>query len=300
MFCAYEDSAGYSPLMVVASEDGRVLAKLLGVVHSYSRFFPPFPLKRCEVFGTGEYFDSEYSREELFEQLLRRLTEEALRQAQFIEFRNIEAPLFGYRAFKANGYFAVHWLRVRNSLHSVQHAEDRFSSSRLREVKQGLKHGATAQEVGSADEVKRFARMLRKVYKTKLKRFFPRNDFFRAIRQRLASQGRCRIFTVCYNERIIGGSVCIYSGTDVYLWFSGGMYALYPKQYPGVLAAWKAMNDAKQRGYRHFEFMDVGLPFQRHGYRRFVLRFGGNQVSTRRWFRIRARWLNGIFRKLYE
>ena len=71
-------------------------------------------------------------------------------------------------------------------------------------------------------------------------------------------------------------------------------------QYPGILAVWKALDDAKQRGYRHLEFMDVGLPFRKHGYREFVLRFGGKQSSTRRWFRFRWNWLNRVLIKMYE
>ena len=47
----------------------------------------------------------------------------------------------------------------------------------------------------------------------------------------------------------------------------------------GDLAVWKALDDAKQRGYRRPEFMDVGLPFRKHGYREFVLRFGGNKAA---------------------
>ena len=74
----------------------------------------------------------------------------------------------------------------------------------------------------------------------------------------------------------------------------------YALQYPGILAVWKALDDAKQRGYRHLEFMDVGLPFRKHGYREFVLRFGGKQSSTRRWFRFRWNWLNRVLIKMYE
>ena len=39
------------------------------------------------------------------------------------------------------------------------------------------------------------------------------------------------------------------------------MRKTYALPYPGILAVWKALDDAKQRGYRHLEFMDVGLPF---------------------------------------
>lgn len=57
------------------------------------------------------------------------------------------------------------------------------------------------------------------------------------------------------------------------------MRKTYALQYPGILAVWQALRDAKERGYRHLEFMDVGLPFHKHGYREFVLRFGGNKSA---------------------
>ena len=38
----------------------------------------------------------------------------------------------------------------------------------------------------------------------------------------------------------------------------------------------------------------------KHGYREFVLRFGGKQSSTRRWFLFRWEWLNKLLNKIYE
>ena len=40
----------------------------------------------------------------------------------------------------------------------------------------------------------------------------------------------------------------------------------------------KHFEDAHERGFRHMEFMDVGLPFRKHGYRDFVLRFEANKA----------------------
>ena len=111
--------------------------------------------------------------------------------------------------------------------------------------------------------------MLHKVYSSRIRRYFPANDFFRHMNNMLIKGQQAKIFVVKYKEKIIGGSVCIYSGDDAYLWFSGGMRKTYALQYPGVLAVWKALEDAHQRGFRHMEFMDVGLPFRKHGYRDF-------------------------------
>ena len=47
-------------------------------------------------------------------------------------------------------------------------------------------------------------------------------------------------------------------------------------------------------GRQHIRFLDVGLPFRKNPYRNFILRFGGKEVSTYRWFRISIRWVNAL------
>ncbi|MCD8293555.1 MAG: GNAT family N-acetyltransferase [Prevotellaceae bacterium] len=298
LFRLYEATPGYSPVMVVASEEGEPLAKLLGVVRRSARMFPPALIKRCEVYGAGEYFTDRIDHETLFAELLDRLTQEALRGAFLIEFRNLDSPMFGYRAFRQCSYFPINWARVYNSLHSVTSPEERFSASRVRQVRKGLKNGAVVHEACTADEVAAFALMLRSHYSSKLRRHFPSPHFFHQLGKQL-EEGMGRIFTVTYKGKVIGGSACIYSNDTAYLWFSGGLRKRYALQYPGILAVWYALADAKRRGYAHLEFMDVGLPFRRHGYREFVLRFGGKQTSTRRWFRFRWNWLNKLLMKCY-
>lgn len=300
LFHIYEATPGYTPLLVVARMDGQPAAKLLGVVRRSVRLTPPAFIRRCEVYGTGEYFVATEQRECLFEHMLRALTREALRNAFLIEFRNLEDARFGYRLFRQNCYFPVNWLRVRNSLHDGRPAETRFSPSRLRQVRKGLKNGAEVHVACTPEEIQSFARMLHKYYSSKVRRHFPSLRFFRELERQLVQGEQSRIFIVTYRGRIIGGSACVYSGTTAYLWFSGGMRKTYALQYPGILAVWGALVDAQQRGFRHLEFMDVGLPFRRHGYREFVLRFGGRQISTRRWFRFRWECLNRLLSKLYE
>ena len=141
--------------------------------------------------------------------------------------------------------------------------------------------------------------MLRHLYSSRIRKHFPNIIFFQHMDTRLIHSKQGKIFIVRYKGKIIGGSACIYSDNDAYLWFSGGMRKTYALQYPGILAVWKALQDAHQNGFRHMEFMDAGLPFKKHGYRDFVLRFGGKQSSTRRWFRFRWQWLNNLLIKIY-
>ena len=278
LFHIYEATPGYTPLLIVASEAEKPVAKLLAAVRKSARLFPPAIIKRCEVYGTGEY----------------------LREAFLIEFRNLENSLFGYKSFRKNHYFAINWLRVRNSLHSIEHVESRFSPSRIRQIKKGLKNGAEVKEAHTPEEVHAFSQMLHHVYSSKIRRHFPSRVFFLRMEEEMMKGEQSKIFIVTYKDKIIGGSACIYSEDSAYLWFSGGMRKTYALQYPGILAVWYALFDAKQRGYHHLEFMDVGLPFRKHGYREFVLRFGGKQSSTRRWFLFRWEWLNKLLNKIYE
>ena len=298
LFHVYEATPGYTPLLIVASENGIPVAKLLAAIWKSVRLFPPAIIKRCEVYGTGEYFDETLDREAVFSDMLQRLTDEALREAFLIEFRNLDNSLSGYKVFRENRYFAVNWLRVRNSLHNVEQVESRFSSSRIRQIKKGLNNGAEVKEAHTPEEIHAFAKMLHYNYSAKIRRHFPSIDFFQLLEKQMPRKSR--IFIVTYKDKVIGGSVCIYSNNSAYLWFSGGMRKTYALQYPGILAVWQALRDAKERGYRHLEFMDVGLPFHKHGYREFVLRFGGKQISTRRWFRFRWEWLNRVLIKMYE
>ncbi len=299
LFHIYEATPGYIPLLIVAFEGGKPVAKLLAVIRRSVRLFPPGIIKRCEVYGEGEYFTEQTNREMLFSEMLQRLTKEALRNAFLIEFRNMEKAGFGYKAFRKNSYLAINWARVYNSLHSLNRLEERFSASRIRQVHKGLKNGAQVRETHTHEEIKAFAKMLHHNYSYKIRRHFPDMAFFQQLEKHMDRE-HCRIFIVTYKEKIIGGSVCLYSQERAYLWFSGGLRKSYALQYPGILAVWYALSDAKQRGYKHLEFMDVGLPFRRQGYREFVLRFGGKQISTRRWFRFRWKWLNRVLMKIYE
>lgn len=299
LFLIYEETPGYTPLLIVASKEGIPVARLLAVIRKSIRLFPPSFIKRCEVYGTGEYLVEEQEKESIFGEMLEHLTAEVMRNSFLIEFRNLENTMFGYKYFRANNYFSVNWLRVRNSLHNGINVETRFSPSRLRQVKKGLKNNAVVDEAHTVEEIRDFSRMLHHVYSSRIRKHFPNIIFFQHMDTRLIHGKQGKIFIVRYKDKIIGGAACIYSGDNAYLWFSGGMRKTYALQYPGILAVWKALTDAQANGYRHMEFMDVGLPFKKHGYRDFVLRFGGKQSSTRRWFRFRWQWLNNLLIKIY-
>mgnify|MGYP002925029633 FL=1 len=107
LFRIYEETPGYTPILIVASEDDKPVAKLLAAIRKSVRMFPPGIIKRCEVYGTGEYFNNEADKEIIFSDMLQRLTNEALRDSFLIEFRNLENAMFGYKSFRDNQYICL-------------------------------------------------------------------------------------------------------------------------------------------------------------------------------------------------
>lgn len=298
LFRVYELTRGYEPILIVAYLEERPVAKLLAVIRKSVRLFPPSIIKRCEIYGNGEYFDETQNREELFSYILEHLTHEVLQKSFLIEFRNLDNPLFGYKAFRKNKYFPINWLRVYNSLHSRTPLE-RLSVSRKRQINKALKNGAYIEVADNDKDITLFSKMLKKAYSSQVRKHFPDLNFFRLLTWQRPDKEMAKIFLVKYKDKIIGGSVCVFSNGNAYLWFSGGMRKTYAFLYPGVLAVWAALTYAREEGYEHFELMDAGLPFKKHGYREFILRFGGKQSSTRRWFRFRWKWLNNLLCRMY-
>ena len=275
LFRVYELTRGYEPILIVAYLEERPVAKLLAVIRKSVRLFPPSIIKRCEIYGNGEYFDETQNREELFSYILEHLTHEVLQKSFLIEFRNLDNPLFGYKAFRKNKYFPINWLRVYNSLHSRTPLE-RLSVSRKRQINKALKNGAYIEVADNYKDITLFSKMLKKAYSSQVRKHFPDLNFFRLLTWQRPDKEMAKIFLV-----------------------SGGMRKTYAFLYPGVLAVWAALTYAREEGYEHFEFMDAGLPFKKHGYREFILRFGGKQSSTRRWFRFRWKWLNDLLCRMY-
>ena len=299
LFHIYEQTPGYAPILIVASIAEKPIAKLLAVIRKSVRLFPPSIIKRCEVYGIGEYFDEDKDKEELFGLMLDHLTSEVLSKVFLIEFRNLPSSLRGYKHFKRNNYFAINWLRIYNSLHSLS-PEERLEPSHRRKIKRALQRGASIQLAQTQKEAETFLQLLKKHYSSKIQKHFPDLYLFQLLTEQNPNKETARIFLVKYKEKIIGGSFCMFSDKKAYLCFSGGIRKRYSPLHPNLLAIWAGICYAKEQGYEHFEFADTGLPIKSSGYRHFILNFGGKQVSTRRWFRFRWKWLNHLLSWLYR
>jgi hypothetical protein len=294
-FKILEKTRGETPFMVVVRRGPRVVAHLLASLRRRGSLIPPYLFTQGRVYGEGEYAAGE-DREQLFNLMLDAITRKFQRKmCLYIEFSNLTQKMFGYRLFRQNGYFPVHWMEVHNSLHSKPPRE-RLSEKMLERIKAIGEAGVEVHEVEDFSEFRDFHRMLRQFFSLKVRRYLPSERLFAEL---LASR-HARLFRTTHRGRTIGGCACVYDKEDAYLWYLASKRKSHSRLHPDTATVWAAIEQAYQSHYRHIRFMDAGLPFSHNPYRDFILSFGGKEVSTYRWFRFSISWLNKFIGWFYR
>ena len=284
-------------MVVVTNAEGEVLSHMLGIVRFRTFLFPL--LVHCRVLGEGVYYKESgarsQERDQLFGLMLEALTKALSNRTSYLEVSNLSQKMTGYKQLKQQHFFPVHWMSIHNSLH--RHApEERISEKLQKRIDNARQKGVTTNEVQTEEDFKAFSKLLRKHNFWKPKRYIPDDQFFRNI----MSEEDGRLFVTKYHQRVIGCSAIVYSEGNAYLWYSAFRRKSYIHVHPDVMTIWDTMQDCYQRGCDHMCFMDVGLPFQKNPFREFILRFGGKEQSTFRWFRFGIRWINRLLTWLYR
>ena len=238
---------------------------------------------------------SGYPRDQLFGEMLEALTHLLNTRTLYIEVSNLSQKMTGYRQLKQQQFFPVHWMSIHNSLHS--HApEERITDKLQKRINNARAKGVTTNVVTDEDDFTAFSKLLRKHNLLKPKRYIPDDLFFRGIME--SNDGR--LFVTKYHNRVIGCAAVVYSEGNAYLWYSAFKRKSFIAVHPDVMTIWDTMQDCYQRSFDHMCFMDVGLPFSKNPFRDFILRFGGKEQSTYRWFRFSIRWVNRLLRWFYR
>ena len=268
------------PYMVVVED---VVSHMLGFLRYRTFIFPPFLLVHCRVLGEGEYAESEYPKDELFGEMLKALTQELNSRTLYIEISHLSQKMLGYRQLKQMGYYPINWMSIHNSLHS--HApEERITDKLQKRIDAAHERGVKTEVVCTEEDFNAFSRLLRRHNILKPKRYIPDDVFFR----QMMDGNNARLFVTKYHGKVIGCSACAFRRKT------------YMHLHPDVLTIWDTMKDAYDRGYQHMNYMDVGLPFSKNPFREFILRFGGKEQSTYRWFRFSIKWVNKLLAWIYR
>ena len=291
-----EQTPHQKPYMVVVSDvDGKVVSHMLGILRIRTLWLPPFLIIHCRVLGEGVYYESLYTKEELFGEMLSALTKKLNNRTLFIEVSHLSQKMFGYKQLRDNKFYPVSWMSIHNSLHSHS-PEERISDKMQHRIDHAHEKGVQTNVVTNEEDLKAFMALLRHHHFLKPKRYIPDESFFRQIME--CNNGK--LFVTKYREHVIGCSACAYSQGNAYLWYSAFKRKSYAMVHPDILTIWDTMKYAYEKDYQHMCFMDVGLPFSKNPFREFILKFGGKEQSTYRWFRFSIKWVNALLAWLYR
>lgn len=296
LFEICEQASRQRPYMVVTTdESGNVVSHMLGIFRYRPIWFPPFLIVHCRVLGEGFYAESGYNRDELFGEMLGALTQKLNSKVLYMEISNLSHKMLGYKQLRQNGFYPVNWMSIHNSLHS--HApEERISEKMQKRIDNAHARGVTTEPVSTEEDFTAFSKLLRHHNFLKPRRFIPDEIFFR----KLMNNDYGKLFVTKYHGKVIGCSAVVYSEGNAYLWYSAYRRKTYIHLHPDILTVWDTMKDAYQQGCQHMFFMDVGLPYSKNPFREFILRFGGKEQSTYRWFRFSIRWVNKMLAWIYR
>ena len=295
LFRIVEKTPGQQPYMVIVRRGDHIVAHMLATLRRRGSWIPPYLFTQGRVYGEGEYEMGE-DKSALFELMLKAITRKLLRRlCLYIEFSDLSQKMFGYRILRNEGYFPVQWMEIHNSLHSMS-PEERITPKTLQRIQHAQEAGVVFKEVDTEEEFHSFYRMLSRFFTMKIRRYLPPKKMFELLN---ATNHAC-LFVTKHKNKVIGSCCCVYSHNNAYLWYMASKRKSYPTLHPSAVTIWGTINHAYKQQRWHIYFMDVGLPFKKNHHRDFILRFGGKEVGTYRWFRFSLPWINKMIGWFYR
>lgn len=156
-----------------------------------------------------------------------------------------------------------------------------ISTKRRNQIRRSQKEGCSFQIEHTREALSFSYQILQQVYK-RARLPLPPLSFFEQLRRQAGEQSGLCIFTIRYQEVIIGCMLAIIDKTAVYDFYAGALSEHY-KKYPNDLLPWAIFEWAKEKGYEQFDFGGAGKPLIPYGVRDYKKQFGGQMVNFGRY-----------------
>lgn len=292
MYELFKSTNNYAPLcLAILDAQGEITGFLAAVIQKEPGILRYFS-SRCILWG-GPLIDPACGEEgeAILELLLKKLVKQVRRKTIYIQVRNIFDMSHYSGIFKKNGFRYHEHLNYIVETREREVTEKRISKSKMRQVRKSLKNGARIIEPQEIEKVEQFYTILKKLYKTKIKRPLPDFSFFKSF-YRLNLDNKKKFGTyllIEFEKKIIGGIMCPVTRDDsIYEWYVCGLDEKYKSKgiYPSVLSTWAAIDFALKNGLKYFDFMGAGKPDRDYGVREFKAKFGGKRTQYGRFERI--------------
>ncbi len=271
----------FEPFVVGISGNGSVRGIITGYIQSDGGRLKRYMSRRA-IINAGPLLAPDISDGELLE-LLHSCGKFLKHKAIYVETRNF----FDYSRYKAifekAGFTYKEHLNFQIDTTSEETAMQNMGKSRKRDIKVTLRDGASIVENPTDNEVEQYYSILSDLYRTKVKTpLFP-VDFFVELNRNTFG----KLLLVKYNEKIVGGTVCVgLPGTPLYEWFACGEDGVYKNIHASTSATFGGIRYACTNGYPKLDMMGAGTPKDNYGVRDFKAKFGGELVENGRFVRV--------------
>lgn len=273
-FSFYQSLGFIEPFRCSVERDGVEKGRMVGYIQKDGGRLKQFFSRRAIING-GPMLADDITEDELTG-LLTICKQQLKRRVIYIETRNFDDYARYKEIFSSAGFNYEPHYNFHVDTSSIDIVEANMGKSRKRDVKTSLRDGAVVVESPTIDEVKEFYRVLEILYHTKVKTpLFPFSFF-----ERLYHSSFGRFLLVKYDERIVGGTVCVCGENAMYEWFACGEDGVHKNIYPSTLATYAGIRYAAEHGYARFDMMGAGAPGDGgYGVRDFKAKFGGQLVE---------------------
>lgn len=273
-FSFYQSLGFIEPFRCSVERNGVEKGRMVGYIQKDGGKLKQFFSRRAIING-GPMLADDITEDELMG-LLTKCKRELKKKAIYIETRNFDDYARYKEIFSSAGFNYEPHYNFHVDTTSIDIVEANMGKSRKRDVKTSLRDGAVVVENPTLDEVKDFYRVLEHLYQTKVKTpLFPFSFFERLYRSSFG-----RFLLVKYDERIVGGTVCVCGENVLYEWFACGEDGVHKNIYPSTLATYAGIRCAAEHGYARFDMMGAGAPNDGgYGVRDFKAKFGGQLVE---------------------
>ncbi|MCK9508137.1 MAG: aminoacyltransferase [Pigmentiphaga sp.] len=219
------------------------------------------------------------------------------KQAIYIEIRNYTDYSRWKSIFDNNRFSYQPHLNFHVETIDTERSLQKMSSTKRRDVRLSLREGAEIVHTKDVEDIKQFYVLLYDMYRTRIKTpLFP-FEFF----ENVALMSFGKLFVIKYNNRIIGGNLCVELPHKIlYEWFVCGEDRKYKNIFPSTLATWAAIEHAANNGFKYFDMMGAGKPDETYGVREFKSKFGGELVEHGRFLNVMNPCLYNVGKKVVK
>ena len=239
--------------------------------------------KRAIIYGGPVLDKTSIHVNKVLELLLKTLKNKLKRRAIYLEIRNSFDYACYTNIYLTNGYKYKPYVNYCLDISSLDGAIGRWSSEKRRQLKKAELHGAYVCVAESANHVEQFYAILKNLYQNRIKKPLPNLKFFLNLYFTFNKYRNGAFTLVCYQNKVIGGAICLYDNDTVYDWYRCGLDKDFKPCYPSVMAVYSGINKGIEQGCSSFDFMGAGMLNEPYGVRKFKSQFGGQLVEFGRY-----------------